>query len=930
MKLALRLAIACAALAALALPALATGQGGSPTLTEAQDSEFPDRVWLYRTPTATQLNNLDVTENGGPVSGLSVDSGSKSSGAVLLIDASNSMAGEPIEAAMAAARAFMAQRKDELPVAVIAYNRDVTVLTDFTTDSDELSAAVAEAPQTTEGTRIYDALIEAARLAEEAGYARTTAVLLSDGHRRFVQASREDTIAALNDANVRVISVGLQSPEYNAETLRSVANATNGTYVESATPGAARAHLHRDRTAALERVRRQLPLGPPAERQGDGHGGGPGLAPATATYTTPPLDFTPQGTFETTWVDEVITSPWLMIFVVVSILALIAFAIFSAIDVRNRSLRRRMSAYVTVPSEEESRLRRAEVAAMLADTAQRTVGDQRWWQRFEPDVELGGFKLSPLAIIGWTIVGGILTSLVVAAWQQSLWGLLAGLAAPFVTRFIVSRRVSKMRRAFEEQLADNLDVLAGAMRTGHSTMGALSVMVDSAIEPSKSEFRRVLQDEQLGVPIDDALMVMARRMESYDAEQIALVMRLQREAGGNTAEVLDRVAEVIRGRMELRRLVDVLTAQARISRWILTAPPIFVLLALIFTRRRLSRADDEHAGRQDRARRRSGHGPDRVVLDQANLEDWTCEMGLELIAIAGVLLLGAGVMILVSSLGKARGSSATIDQIQTYGYVAETTGGSEAESTARRPLDSIAGRLGDWAARRTGRFGEEKIREKLISAGMYGTTPRKVLGYQVLCAIAFSLLVLWLVPAGGGSIIFAVVLAVAAGAGGWYAPVYYVELKRRKRMELIDKQMPDMIDLLVVTIEAGLGILASMRVASESMSDPLGQELRLTLQEQRMGLSVGQAIESLGRRADAPNMRIFVRAITQGERLGVSIGTTMRNLSLEMRKRRRAMAEERAQKMPIKMLFPLIFFIFPALFIVILTPMMINIVDALG
>jgi tight adherence protein C len=305
-------------------------------------------------------------------------------------------------------------------------------------------------------------------------------------------------------------------------------------------------------------------------------------------------------------------------------------------------------------------------------------------------------------------------------------------------------------------------------------------------------------------------------------------------------------------------------------------------------------------------------------------------MGIELIAVAGVLLLGAGVAILVVNLGKARGASATLDQIQTYGYVAETTGGSEVESAARRPLDSMAGRVGDWAARRTGRFGEEKIREKLISAGMYGTTPRKILGYQVLCAIAFSLLVLWLIPAGGGSLIFAIVLAVAAGAAGWFAPTYYVELKRRKRMELIDKQMPDMIDLLVVTIEAGLGILASMRVASDTMSDPLGQELRLTLQEQRMGLSVGQAIESLGRRADAPNMRIFVRAITQGERLGVSIGTTMRNLSIEMRKRRRAMAEERAQKMPIKMLFPLIFFIFPALFIVILTPMIISIADALG
>ena len=305
-------------------------------------------------------------------------------------------------------------------------------------------------------------------------------------------------------------------------------------------------------------------------------------------------------------------------------------------------------------------------------------------------------------------------------------------------------------------------------------------------------------------------------------------------------------------------------------------------------------------------------------------------MGIGLIAIAGVLLLGAGITILVANLSKSRGSSATIDQIQTYGYVAETTGGSDSDSAAHRPIDSLADRLGGWAARRSDRFGEAKIREKLVSAGMYGTTPRKVLGYQVLCAIAFSLVVLWLVPAMGGSIVFAVVLGAASGVAGWFAPTYYVELKRRKRMDLIDKQMPDMIDLLVVTIEAGLGILASMRVASESMSDPLGQELRLTLQEQRMGLSVGQAIESLGRRADCGNMHIFVRAITQGERLGVSMGTTMRNLSLEMRKRRRAMAEERAQKMPIKMLFPLIFFIFPALFIVILTPMIINIVDALG
>ena len=102
----------------------------------------------------------------------------------------------------------------------------------------------------------------------------------------------------------------------------------------------------------------------------------------------------------------------------------------------------------------------------------------------------------------------------------------------------------------------------------------MNVMLDGAAEPFKSEFRRVLQDEQLGVPLDDALMVMSRRMDNLDVEQVAIVTRLQREAGGNTAEVLDRVVDNIRGRMELQRLVRVLTAQGRIARYILTAIPV--------------------------------------------------------------------------------------------------------------------------------------------------------------------------------------------------------------------------------------------------------------------------------------------------------------------------------------------------------------------
>jgi Flp pilus assembly protein TadB/Mg-chelatase subunit ChlD len=577
-------AIAALALPALVLPAIATGQSGVPTLREAPDSGFPDRVYIYRTPVPSALSaaNIQVTENDSAVSSLAVDSSAKSSGAILLIDASNSMKGAPIAGAMAAARAFMAERKQLLPVAVIAYNPEITVLTDFTTDAAQLAQAVGTTPTTAEGTHIYDALIEASELAEEKGYARTTAVLLSDGHRRGVQASRADALAALNEANVRVISVGLRSPQYDPETLLSMARNTGGAYVESATP--------KDLEPIFSAIGQQLSneyvltyrsLLPPTVKAVV-RVKAAAFPAATATYTTPALDLVEGGTFERSWIDEVIISPWLMVFVIVAVIGLLVFAVFAAVDVRSRSVRRRMAQYVNVPSEEESRVRRTEVASMLAERAQRKVADHRWWQRFESDVELAGFKSSAVTLAGWTLVGGVLASLVAAIAFQSLLGLLVGLVAPLITRSVVKNRVRQVRSAFADELPDNLEVLAGALRAGHSLIGAMGVMVDGATEPSKTEFRRVLQDEQLGVPIDDALMVMAGRMDNLDVEQVALVTRLQREAGGNTAEVLDRVVDNIRGRMELKRLVRVLTAQGRIARYILTSIPVLLLVFFYF------------------------------------------------------------------------------------------------------------------------------------------------------------------------------------------------------------------------------------------------------------------------------------------------------------------------------------------------------------
>ena len=157
---------------------------------------------------------------------------------------------------------------------------------------------------------------------------------------------------------------------------------------------------------------------------------------------------------------------------------------------------------------------------------------------------------------------------------------LCGLLVPVFVRSFVLGKAERKRRQFADQLPDNLDVLASGLRAGHSLTGGLSVVVTNAPEPSRTEFQRVIADEQLGVPLEEALAGVAQRMKSRDMEQVVLVASVQGEAGGKVAEVLDRVTESIRERQEVRRLVRVLTAQGRLARWIVSVLPVGLLIMI--------------------------------------------------------------------------------------------------------------------------------------------------------------------------------------------------------------------------------------------------------------------------------------------------------------------------------------------------------------
>src|ERR671923_683237 len=161
-------------------------------------------------------------------------------------------------------------------------------------------------------------------------------------------------------------------------------------------------------------------------------------------------------------------------------------------------------------------------------------------------------------------------------------------------------------------------------------------------------------------------------------------------------------------------------------------------------------------------------------------------------------------------------------------------------------------------------------------------------------------------------------------------PRFIIGRRARARADQIEYDLPELIDLLVVSIESGLGLTGSMQFATDRLKGPLGDEMKLMLREQQMGLGSDEALRSLLERCETEGVRSFVRAILQGEQLGVSIGQIMRNLALEMRKKRRQAAEERAQKAPVKVLFPLVFLIFPSIFVVILGPAIFPVLDLFG
>jgi tight adherence protein C len=271
----------------------------------------------------------------------------------------------------------------------------------------------------------------------------------------------------------------------------------------------------------------------------------------------------------------------------------------------------------------------------------------------------------------------------------------------------------------------------------------------------------------------------------------------------------------------------------------------------------------------------------------------------------------------------------TFAQITTYGFSQRVIAQETHERRGlRAAANQLAERIGVPALRALGERHERELRTILRSAGLYKTAPATFVGYRLLAVV---LLPAWLLLMNAGSLgIRQVALSLFAGVMGWVLPSFTIKRRASRRVEKIDLEMPELVDLLVTTVEAGVGFAAALQMVARRVEGPLGQELRLTLQEQSMGLTIEDSLQNMLGRVDSMSVRTFVQAIIQGQMLGVSIGKILRDLAIDMRKRRRQMAEERAQKAPTKILFPLVFLILPALMIIVLGGPVMGLGRALG
>jgi len=298
-----------------------------------------------------------------------------------------------------------------------------------------------------------------------------------------------------------------------------------------------------------------------------------------------------------------------------------------------------------------------------------------------------------------------------------------------------------------------------------------------------------------------------------------------------------------------------------------------------------------------------------------------------LICAVGLLALSGFLVSEVVSLPE-RQRRALVRRAAHYGAARKEQAEQERASLHDRMFVPLSGRIAGWMLRLNPRESLDTVQQRLLAAGMHDVSPSGFLAAKAILAgagLTFGLFITAVASARSG-----IMLTVACVAAGWIAPGWIVGSRATRRREEIGRELPDALDLLAVSVEAGLGFDGAIAKLTEHMEGPLVDELSLALGEMRVGEARSEALKKFAGRVDTPEVSSFVRAIIQADQLGISLGKILRVQASDSRLKRQAKAEEKAMKAPIKMLFPTVAFVFPAMFIVVLGPAFLGLKSLFG
>jgi tight adherence protein B len=570
---------------ALAVAAPAAASAPSLTIKKIDTSSWPTVRVTAETPDPRLTPDLQVTENGQPAAKVHQAEGARSAVA-LVIDTSGSMKGQKLADAIAAATTFVQGTQSNDSLGVYAFGSKPYISVALPADSSSAAAGLANlATDPKPGTAIYGGVKEAADALAATHADRKAIVLLTDGSSDHDTAGIDGAVSSAKAAHAAIYAVGIEGSANGQAALETLARDSGGQFLQ-ATNRRALIDAYGRISAAIGGTftftyHSLVPQGTPIHLTI----GVPGLASASATAKAPgkaasaadagkPLIHMP-------------TSAAGRAGVAIGAAILVLFGALMLLSSRpGVAVNKRIAAYtepkkrpIDIPGVSQPKV---SMLHQLFIATEKIAGSFNYWQKMAFKLEQADLPLRTAEVV-YIQMGAALLLGVIGRFGIGLNGLLelipfaVGIALPSLfVKFMARKRLN----AFEAQLPETLITLAASLKAGHAFNSALASVVKEGAEPTSKELSRVAQEIQLGMASETALEAMARRMDSTNFGFVVMAVNIQRTVGGSLAEILDMVADTVRQRQQFSRKVKALTAQGRMSAYVLLAMPFLMGLAI--------------------------------------------------------------------------------------------------------------------------------------------------------------------------------------------------------------------------------------------------------------------------------------------------------------------------------------------------------------